>query len=723
PQCHLPFDPPDVVNGQVFCNNSSSATTITQQCRVICYPGFHSAFSSGETFLCDVETSLWVGDPPHSQTCQKLQPFQSVQTQSHFQLLLPPEKTCSPDYSGLLEAFQIFILDEMKARGLCHVQANTLERLVSVPICGDSAVRVECLSADRLGVNVTWTAVLEDIPAASLPDLHNIEEAMVGDLMGRFESLIRNRGFVFHLDSKRFQADTSIHFLRDVDLKISSGVYLGCVTACQMDKRGLRCDESGQYEPYFEDSSTNKSFCVDSLGKILEWTETDSRLTAAQCLVLRRFESVPASKLSVSTDEAEMVRSETIQGEPSSALWQCVAGQEFTTAGAKTFERTDFQDVVSGVYRNLVLPAAATSLTDVHLFCRQGCSQDPCCDGFILSQVLLDGESTLELFSLMESSQIQLDQRRSLPSQEYRIFKHTYSAEEARLWCLTRCAEDEFCHLVDIPNVTSQTYFTCTLYPVAQVCENIVNSIPENCSTVLPQKPNILFQKKVSLEGSVKNFYTRLPFRKVSGISVRNKMDVSGKAVGDGSAAAAVMAAEQWRSEDVATTDGGGAVTARRREDAARRSLRDISRSSRAPEELHLKLAVWVPLHNSELVALDQWQRVDKSSVLIDPSVSQFDILHLSKEAASGFASARDICLSGSSLASGNWGLLDQEAALKWTQDNIASFGGDPSQITTAADRSGADIASLHLVAGARDSGLFKRALLMMFTKENDVTK
>ncbi|KAL8181769.1 UNVERIFIED_CONTAM: hypothetical protein K2H54_027362, partial [Gekko kuhli] len=246
-------------------------------------------------------------------------------------------------------------------------------------------------------------------------------------------------------------------------------------------------------------------------------------------------------------------------------------GQEFTTAGAKTFERTDFQDVVSGVYRNLVLPAAATSLTDVHLFCRQDCSQDACCDGFILSQVPLDGGSIVcglmsypdvficnandwdgtttrgrgdqcqrekyaegrKQYTFQLGGQVLTGNSDMVTRMRSRVCDAAVAPAQ-REPGLTGCAEDEFCHLADIPNVTSQTYFACTLYPVAQVCENVVNSIPENCSTVLPQKPNILFQKKVSLEGSVKNFYTRLPFRKVSGISVRNKMDMSGKAVGEG---------------------------------------------------------------------------------------------------------------------------------------------------------------------------------------------
>lgn len=64
---------------------------------------------------------------------------------------------------------------------------------------------------------------------------------------------------------------------------------------------------------------------------------------------------------------------------------------------------------------------------------------------------------------------------------------------------------------------------------------------------------------------------------------------------------------------------------------------------------------------------------------------------------------------------SGNWGLLDQVAALTWVQTHIGVFGGDPRRVALAADRGGADVAGIHLLTSrATNSRLFRRAVLMV---------
>uniref|UniRef100_A0A670Y915 Carboxylesterase type B domain-containing protein n=1 Tax=Pseudonaja textilis TaxID=8673 RepID=A0A670Y915_PSETE len=160
----------------------------------------------------------------------------------------------------------------------------------------------------------------------------------------------------------------------------------------------------------------------------------------------------------------------------------------------------------------------------------------------------------------------------------------------------------------------------------------------------------------VSLEGSIKNFYTRLPFRKISGISVRNKMDMSRKTVSKG-----FFDCERLCDADPCCS-GFGLLNASQDIGIFFYKILCLTLGSlgiqTCSEELRsdwqispcMSLETEARVHPfgwyQKSLTLDKWQRLDRTSTILDPSISKYDVIQISRDPSSEFAAIRDFCLS-----------------------------------------------------------------------------
>jgi para-nitrobenzyl esterase len=77
---------------------------------------------------------------------------------------------------------------------------------------------------------------------------------------------------------------------------------------------------------------------------------------------------------------------------------------------------------------------------------------------------------------------------------------------------------------------------------------------------------------------------------------------------------------------------------------------------------------------------------------------------------AFGFLAHPELSAESPHKASGNYGIMDQIAALKWVRDNIAKFGGDPANVTVFGQSAGAQDTGM-IMASPLAMGLFRQAI------------
>ncbi|KAH8285026.1 hypothetical protein KR054_004014 [Drosophila jambulina] len=114
-------------------------------------------------------------------------------------------------------------------------------------------------------------------------------------------------------------------------------------------------------------------------------------------------------------------------------------------------------------------------------------------------------------------------------------------------------------------------------------------------------------------------------------------------------------------------------------------------------------------MDTGEVILVTMAYRLGPFGKYIHSSYFERTLIYLYTFIETGFLSTQDTAMPG------NFGLKDQNLALRWVQRNIRFFGGDPQQVTIFGQSAGGVAAHMHLLS-PRSRGLFQRVISMSGT-------
>ena len=120
------------------------------------------------------------------------------------------------------------------------------------------------------------------------------------------------------------------------------------------------------------------------------------------------------------------------------------------------------------------------------------------------------------------------------------------------------------------------------------------------------------------------------------------------------------------------------------------------------------KLPVLVYIHGGSLMNGQSYDWTIRGETLAKKDVVVVTIAY--RLGVFGYYANEDLADESANHTTGNYGLLDQIQALKWVQENIKAFGGDPGRVTIAGESAGASSVNA-LCVSPLSKGLFRFAI------------